>query len=284
MVLGIGRSSQAEADWPAGYYRADVTHADLSGIIGEFAPDVILHAAGTASVRDSLTAPLEDLRAAVMTWANILEGIRRSSLRPVIFFPSSAAVFGNPAELPIGEDAPLAPISPYGFHKLSCELLAREYASCFGFDVIVGRFFSIIGSRQRRLLLWELYEQFVGPAPVVWLQGTGEESRDFLAVDDAASAIFELAGHERRGQGGQGRCLIVNVASGQETRIRELAGLLRTFLKSEKEIRCRGEVRIGDPRNWCADISLLHSIVPTWHPCPLSLALQKRVAAWQAAA
>ena len=175
-VLGLARRSQADHDWPGKHQAVDVAHADISGIVSEFVPDMIFHGAGTASVSGSIESPLDDFRAAAVTWANVLDGIRRSGLRPVVMFPSSAAVYGNPKELPVREDAPVAPISPYGFHKAACELLAREYSECFGLTLVVCRIFSVFGPSQRRLLVWELFDQLSGPEPVVWLGGTGRES------------------------------------------------------------------------------------------------------------
>src|SRR5437867_12179910 len=130
-VLGIGRSSQPGNDWPGKYVQADVARTDLSAVIRDFHPDVVLHAAGPASVRSSLATPVDDLQGAAMTWANALESIRRSGLKPLILFPSSAAVYGNALKLPISENLAVAPISPYGFHKVISEFLACEYSTCF---------------------------------------------------------------------------------------------------------------------------------------------------------
>lgn len=279
-VKGVGRSSQAEVGWPGGYVQADVATSDLSEAIKEFAPDVVLHAAGTASVSASFKAPLNDLRAAAFTWANTLNSVRRSGLKPLIVFPSSAAVYGNPTELPLREEIQMNPISPYGFHKVICELLAREYTECFGLNIIVCRLFSICGAAQRRLLVWELYEQFAGPSPTVWLQGTGTESRDYLHIDDVALALLQLIEAQVQSSNSD-RCLIVNIASGEETNVLDLAKQIRNLVAPEKEIRCRGSIRSGDPPRWRADISRLRALIPHWRPQPLSLALAQCIATWQ---
>lgn len=280
-VLGLGRSSQPEVDWPGDYLQADVANADLSKIIREFVPDVILHAAGTASVSASFEAPLEDLRAAALTWANTLDGIRRSGIKPLTIFPSSAAVYGNPLRLPVDESAAVDPISPYGFHKAACELLAREYSVCFDLPIVVCRIFSLIGVAQRRLLVWELYRQFTGSDDTVWLQGTGTESRDYLHADDFALAVLQFAGVRPQLFAQGSPCLTINVASGEETKAFETARRIGGLTAPEKKIRCRNIERLGDPRSWRADTSLLRSILSSWQPRPLASSLAQCIAKWQ---
>jgi UDP-glucose 4-epimerase len=282
-VLGVGRAAQPTRGWPGAYAQADAASADLAPLVAEFAPDVLFHAAGTASVRASLEAPLEDLRASVLSFANVLDAVRRSGARPLVLFPSSAAVYGDPARLPVREDAPARPISPYGFHKAACELVAREYADCFGLRLVVCRLFSLFGAAQRRLLVWELYRQCVGGGETIWLEGTGEETRDYLHVEDASSALLRLAearlSDGTRGAGGD--CLTVNVASGAGVGALELARRVRDLAAPAKEIRCRGMARPGDPRAWQADTSRLREMIPGWQPRPLAESLAACVAEWQ---
>src|SRR5207237_47633 len=262
------------------YVQADVLTSDLVETVRACAPDVVLHGAGTASVAASLQTPLDDLRAAVITWANTLDAVRRSGLRPLVLFPSSAAVYGNPTALPVGEEARVNPISPYGFHKAACELLAREYAECFQLRIVVCRLFSLFGAAQRRLLVWELYRQCVAAGDTIWLAGTGTETRDYLPIEDIAAALVELAAVEQTQASDAGRCLIVNVASGQETTVLDLARLVRDTVAPAKEVRCRGVERAGDPRAWRADTTRLRTLAPQWQPRPLARALAECIAAW----
>ena len=277
-VLGIARSSQPGPDWTGRYLQADVLHTDLSAVIKDYAPDVVLHAAGTASVGASLDTPLDDLRAAVMTWANTLESIRRSMVRPLVLFPSSAAVYGNPEDLPVREESAIAPISPYGFHKSACELVAQEYAQCFSLPIVVCRLFSIFGDAQRRLFVWELFQQLRGAEAVAWMHGTGNETRDYLHVDDVAGGMLGLAETFRVLP--SGGCTVVNLGSGQETRMLDLACRIRDLAAPGKEILCRGIERPGDPVHWRADVSRIASLVE-WRPQPLPEALSRCVTAWQ---
>jgi len=277
-VLGVTRAGQPEVGWPGLHAQADVSSSDLSELIGEFRPDILLHAAGAASVGASLARPLDDLRASVVTFANVLDSVRRSGTRPVVVFPSSAAVYGEAASLPVAESSPTRPISPYGFHKAACELLAREYAECFGMRVLVCRLFSLFGEAQRRLLVWELYRRLEGAEAFARLEGTGEETRDYLHAEDAAAAMLELASN-LSGEGGG--CTVVNVASGEETRVLDLAERLRALVAPSKEIRCLGRARAGDPRRWRADTSLLRSLAPRWRPKPFAERLARCVEAWR---
>jgi UDP-glucose 4-epimerase len=277
-LLGVGRASQPEVGWPGLYAQADASSSDLSDLMAAFGPDVLLHAAGAASVGASLARPLDDLRASVLTFANVLDSARRSGTQPLVLFPSSAAVYGEGAALPTKESAEVRPISPYGFHKAACELLAREHAECFGMRVVVCRIFSLFGEAQRRLLVWELYRQLAGAEPVVWLEGTGEETRDYLHAEDASSALLELASNLAGARGG---CTVVNVAGGEETRVRDLAERLRALVAPSKEVRCRGHARAGDPQRWRADTSLLRSLAPRWQPRPFDQRLARCASAWQ---
>jgi UDP-glucose 4-epimerase len=274
-VLGISRSSQPAPDWPGSHVRADCLHTDLSGPFRTWRPEVVLHAAGSASVGDSLSDPLEDLRALAMTLGNTLDGIRRAGIVPVLLLPSSAAVYGNPATLPVAESGAVAPISPYGFHKAACEILGREAAELMGLRVVLCRFFSVYGARQRRLLIWEVYQQLAGEAPVVELQGTGSETRDFLHIDDASDAMLTLAQHARRG------ATVVNVASGTEVSVSQLVEEMKRLMERDKMLMCHGSPRPGDPRHWGADITRLRGLVPGWKPKPLEEGLAETIQEWR---
>jgi UDP-glucose 4-epimerase len=266
-VCGIGRAAQAPENWSGHYSWADVAHSDLTPLINGFKPDVVFHGAGSASVGQSFATPVDDLRASVLTFASLLDAVRRSNQRPAVLFPSSAAVYGNPSHLPISETAPTKPISPYGFHKLQCEMLAEEYRACFGAKVIVCRLFSLFGPRQKRLLVWELFRQFTSEKPFVQLEGTGKETRDFLSAGDAASAIIELA--EQCIDGTWNGSNTFNIGSGEETMVMALANTLAAILGSEKPIQPGEATRVGDPARWQADITRLKRLVRIFPFAPL---------------
>ena len=248
-VLGLSRSHQVPPGWTGRHVTADVSQADLAAVVSDFRPDAVFHGAGSASVAGSVSAPTDDFRASVGSWVNLLDAVRRSGLAPVVAFPSSAAVYGNPAALPVDERAAIDPISPYGFHKAACELLAREYAQCFGLRTLVVRIFSLFGPAQHRLLLWELYSQAAGAAAEIGVAGTGRETRDYLHVDDFSRLTLALLSAGSTGT--------VNVASGSECSVMSLCECIQGHLGTRKPVRCGGRTQPGDPSRWRADTAVL---------------------------
>ena len=120
------------------------------------------------------------------------------------------------------------------------------------------RVFSTFGERQRRLLVWDLFEKITGRSEVL-LHGTGDETRDFLHIDALADQLVALACVNAPG------FEAVNVGSGVARKISDVADTVRRMLKSTKPITFTGERRPGDPERWAADIgkfSALTGMVP----------------------
>ena len=126
-VLGLARNSQPPANWRTGYTNIDVAYADAVLALRHFRRDAVVHCAGSASVQASFENLSDDFNSSAGSLNRMLEAVKRSSLRPVVIFPSSAAVYGNSAKLPIAESAPVSPISPYCFHKHAAEIVAQSY-------------------------------------------------------------------------------------------------------------------------------------------------------------
>jgi len=158
-----------------------------------------------------------------------------------------------------------------------CETLAREYSSCYGIPTLVVRLFSMFGPKQRRLLVWELFWQFQTASEVI-IEGTGEESRDYLAADDLAAALAKLLPVVQSGH------TVLNVGSGISVTVRELAERVKKILHSPKRIRYQGLERPGNPRNWQADISLYRSLTGDVESPDLDLKLTKTIHEWQSSA
>lgn len=275
-VLGVDRLALTQPIAGMEFTECALEADTFVELIDAYRPDVIFHGAGSASVGFSFQQPREDFLMAVGTWASVLEAVRLSKQDPLIFFPSSASVYGNPQALPVPENAPLQPISPYGFHKVISEQLAQEYCRCFQLNVVAARLFSTIGPAQRRLLVWELFRQAVdADTAEVVIQGTGDETRDFLYIDDVSHYLLKIA--ENKPQG----FLAVNVASGYSTSVKEVAEIIVRLTDSRHTLQILNKTLAGDPKHWQADTALLHKLVD-YKPKSIEQGLDACIRSWRA--
>lgn len=234
------------------YYQCNMSGnpAELSMIVSSIQPDVILHCAGSANVAASVVNPMADLDGNLHSLYQLLIALQSIQKKPKMIFMSSAGVYGNPKQLPMRETDEPAPISPYGLHKLMCEQLCHYYNEVHGYKIRSLRIFSAYGSGLRKQLLWDMYQKYQNQGAIP-LFGTGDETRDYIHVLDIMQAIKCILAYD-------GEEEIFNVANGEEVAIRELAHIYAKQLgESEKIISFNGETKVGDPKNWRADISLL---------------------------
>lgn len=196
-----------------------------------------------------------------------------------MIFPSSAAVYGSPETVPVKEEAPVAPISPYGTHKLLCELLAREYHQMFQVPVVVVRLFSVFGAQQHRLLVWEVFQKILQNPEMIQLRGTGAERRDYLHESAVAEAVLLLAADRERWLV-QPRLPLFNLGCGREHQVLEVADQLRQRTSPHHRIVFEGETQAGDPDRWCADISRFRAAYPQWNPVGLEEGLDGTLHHW----
>jgi UDP-glucose 4-epimerase len=232
------------------FYQSGINQELFSTILPQEEVAVIINAAGKASVKESFEVPYADFNHNTIVTHVILDSIRKYSPKTKFIFLSSAAVYGNPVQLPVKESDPLNPISPYGFHKLQAELIAREFFECFDIKSIVLRIFSCYGAGQKKLLLWDLCNKARLQQDIV-LKGCGNESRDFVHVSDVASCVHHLIKRDIKG------FEIFNLASGKEHFIKDTAAMLVSKLNNNNTIHFEGKKNTGNPENWVADISKL---------------------------
>jgi len=254
-VVGLDRSAPA-AGAPAGYHRSlimTLPSLEFNAAVLSIRPALVVHAAGPSSVPASLADPAGDFALSVPVLVNVLETVRAHAPACRVVFLSSAAVYGNPSRLPVEETARIEPISPYGHHKQMCESLLREFYTFCGVRSCSIRIFSAYGEGLRRQVLWEICRQALTQS-VVRLMGTGAESRDFIHADDVArgiAAVIERGVFDARAY---------NLATGEETRIDDLAALLIGAMAKPVPVEYSGEARPGDPIRWRADIGQLAAL------------------------
>lgn len=264
-VIGVGNgdwSGEEARSWGLELWcKAEIDLQALEGLAATAGrPDLIFHAVGGGSVGFSLEWPLADFQRTVATTAVVLEAARSLAPAALIVYPSSCAVYGMAGKGPISETTPLAPVSPYGVHKVMAENLCLSGNRHFGLRCAIIRYFSVYGPGLRKQLLWDLAHKIAANPQEVRLHGTGEETRDFLHAEDAARIVSLVADAARD------QPLIINGGSGAAVSVRELAEGVAAQLGEQTVIRFTGQSRPGDPPHYQADISRLKRLgfTPAW--------------------
>lgn len=235
------------------YYQLVNTHSDLSAILERTKFDVCINAAGSAHVQFSYSNHYNDFSLNSVLVFTILSCIKNTNPECRFLNFSSAAVYGNPAALPVSESQPTSPLSPYGWHKLYSEQICKEFFTFFKIPTISLRVFSAYGPGLRKQLFWDLYQKS-RKSNVLNLYGTGHESRDFIYIDDITNAVQCILDN------GEFNGDAINIGSGYEATISDVAkNYLRHFGK-DTTVNFSGDVKEGDPLNWRADISRLKSL------------------------
>lgn len=230
-----------------GFRRLDVCDPRGAEAIVAAAPEVVVHLAAQVSVAASIEDPAFDHRVNVDGTRSVAEAAVAAGARRVLF-ASSAAVYGEPRELPLTETSQVAPAVPYGASKLEAESVLADVLRPAGVDFAVLRFANVYGPRQRAEGEGGVVAEFAsrmtaGISPVVF--GSGTQTRDFIYVADVVSAIVAAAQHEGplAGPGLSGPAY--NISTGVATSVNMLAEGLRVALRYPGSIE-RAEARDGD--------------------------------------
>lgn len=217
-------------------------------------PDILIHCAGCADVGKSVLYPECDYHGNVTLTHNLLFAMHELKMNNTRFvFLSSAAVYGNPINLPITEDMCLNPLSPYALHKVMCEEVCRYFANNYAIDTRIARIFSAYGEGLKKQIFWDMFNKAKTTGRLDMF-GTGKESRDYIHVDDVIHAIYLIATTHSKD-------LIFNVANGEEVAISTVTEYFANCAGISREnIYFNGVLREGEPLNWRADILKLKAL------------------------
>ena len=201
----------------------DVAHgvfAALAPITVEHGPVArIIHLAAQVSVVHSVQNPLVDMQINYGGTLHVLEYARAHRVKKVAF-ASSAAVYGDVATLPVPEDAPCKPVSPYGIDKYASELALDYYASVHGVATTALRFFNVYGPRQDPSSPYSgvisIFSDRARAGKPLTIFGDGGQTRDFVYVGDVVRALVAAS------QDGNSQT-VANVGTGGEITVLELA-------------------------------------------------------------
>ena len=204
-------------------------------------PDAVFHLAAQAIVGSALESPVPTFRANVEGTWNVMEAARTEEVARVVVASSDKA-YGPHVDLPYREGAALQPIYPYDVSKAAADMIARSYWHTYELPVAVTRFANIYGGGDlnfSRLVPEAVTAVLDGRRPVIRSDGTPE--RDFLYVEDVASAYLAIAAALERGEA-RGEAL--NAGWGSPNSVREVVELVCELAGSEVRPDIRGQ---GNP-------------------------------------
>lgn len=227
-VLGLGLH-QAAVVSGSDYCVCDLKETGVARILADFEPDYIFHLAAKSSVADSWRDPVATYEANVLGQLRLLEAAAAARRPPRVIIACSSDEYGivTPDELPITEDRPLRPNSPYAVSKVCQDYLGYQYFTGYGLPVIRTRGFNHTGPGQGAGFVCSDFAAQIariekGLAPAVLRVGNLEARRDFTDVRDVVRAYLQLA---LAGQPGE----VYNVCSGSAYSIQEIVDLLLGF-------------------------------------------------------
>lgn len=241
----------------AKFYKINISDPKICQIFETEKPEVVFHYAAETEIQKSIENPKENADVNISGAINVLETARKFGAKKVVF-ASSVAIYGEPVFLPIREDHPLNPISPYPITKLVVEKYLFYYQS-LGLGFISLRYPNIYGPRQLSSAEGGAVSIFINEIlnkrnPTVY--GNGEQTRDFLFVEDAADAAV-LSLKAKSGS-------IYNVGTSKETSINELLRLISQETKIAINPN-RISARFGEIEKSCLDYSKIKKEL-NWQP------------------
>ncbi len=249
--LSSGHFSNFETNPALKFINGDVRNiADVENAMQGV--EVVFHLAASVGNKRSIDFPIIDAEINVLGTLNVLEAARKFGVRKIVT-SSSAGIFGELKTLPIKEDHPIEPDSPYGCTKLCEEKLCLSYAKLYDIEAVCLRYFNVYGTNQRFDAYGNVIPIFVfrmlRNEPIT-IFGDGEQTRDFVHVNDVVQANIKAA--EAKGVSGA-----FNIASGTSITINRLVEMIG---KNNSTIRVEyGSERPGDVRDSLADISYAYN-------------------------
>jgi len=247
----------------------------LTQLFREHDVDAIIHFAASIVVPDSMRDPLRYYRNNTVNSRVLIESAVQCGVRHFVF-SSTAAVYGNPATVPVDEDAPTVPISPYGWSKLMTEIMLRDASRAHGLSHVILRYFNVAGadpngrtgqsSASATHLIKVAAETALGLRPKLEIFGTdyptpdGTCIRDYIHVSDLATAHALALRHLRAG----GPPLTLNCGYGRGFSVREVIDTVRRVAGIDFAVEAAPR-RHGDPARIVAASQRIRDMLH-WQP------------------
>ncbi len=227
----------------------DITTPAAAAFVREYAPDVVVHAAAQMSVRRSMDEPTFDAQVNVVGLVTILSELRDKPGRKVVFLSTGGAIYGEQSSFPATEDHPANPESVYGLSKKVGEDYLAFWSRVWGLKVSVLRLANVYGPRQNphgEAGVVAIFCRGLLSGKALTINGTGEQTRDFVFVGDVANAAERCVSGDFPG--------VFNVGTGRETSVNQLVAALTAAVGSKGTI-AHGDAKSGEQQRSCIDPS-----------------------------
>jgi UDP-glucuronate 4-epimerase len=233
---------------PFEFIHGDITNpATLAEIFSSVKFDQVIHLAARAGVRPSLEQPALYQRVNVEGTVNVLEAARKNGVKKITL-ASSSSVYGLNARVPFSEGDPIfSAISPYAASKLACESLGHVWHHLYQMDVVMLRFFTVYGPRQRPDLAVHKFAQLIAAGRPIPVFGDGSTARDYTYVTDTLDGIIACTQKEFGFE-------VFNLGESQTVKLNYLIELIEAAL-GKKAVIDRQPMQPGDVPITFADIS-----------------------------
>lgn len=276
VVDDLSTGSMDNVDPRTDFRRMDILDEGLAELFRTFEPDAVVHLAAQASVVESIKDPERDREVNALGTRAVALAAAAAGARRVVS-ASSAAVYGEPAELPLAESSRTVPINPYGASKLEAEGLLAQALAGTGTDYASFRFANVYGPRQDARGEGGVVAIFCdriahGQPPIVF--GDGKQTRDFIFVGDIVAAIVSALSFDGSLVTEQGASY--NISTGTRTSVDALIMPLRVAAGFMGEVEYRpareGDIlhsvldptKAADVFGWTAGVPLDTGLALTW--------------------
>lgn len=225
------------------FIEMDVRDANIESIFADFKPQVVFHEAAQTMVPASMENPKMDCDVNLLGLVNILEASRKHKVEHFLM-PSSAAVYGDLDTLPLTEDMIGKPTSFYGLTKLTGEGYLRIYEQAFGLKTVCFRYSNVYGPRQGdggEGGVISIFTRLINEGQGLTIFGDGEQTRDFIYVDDVVEANIKAMNHpELTG--------VYNISTNTSTSVNKLVSYFKSISNKDLPVYYEAE-RTGDIRH-----------------------------------
>jgi UDP-glucose 4-epimerase len=241
VVDNLATGSKENLNPQARFQQMDIRSKNFARLVELERPEVIDHHAAQTMVRVSTEQPEYDTQVNVQGIINLLTASVKGGVRKIIFASSGGTIYGTTDRLPINEEQPFAPESPYGISKTTCEYYLRYFAANFGVNYTALRYANVFGTRDtvssEHVITVFIKRLLSNEAPVI--QWDGEQAKDYIHVDDVVHA--NMLALER------GDNQAFNIGSGQPVSVNAIYNAL-VKITGRNIAATHGPKRLGDVR------------------------------------